>query len=49
MVVKVKVDGGYLAVRMEKKGTSWRCVPFVCGGRDGGGSVKEKKQHGLFQ
>lgn len=44
MVVKVRVDGGYLAVRMEKKGTSWRYIPFVCGGWDGRGLVKEKKQ-----
>lgn len=40
----MRVDISYLAVRMEKKGTSWRCVSFVCGGRDSGRSVKEKKQ-----
>lgn len=36
MIVKVRVDGSHLGVRMGKKGTSWRCVPFICGGRDGG-------------
>lgn len=49
MIVKVRVDGSHLRVRTGKKGTSWRCVPFICGGRDGGGLVKEKKRGGFFQ